>query len=64
MILVLIEWGPYTVYYVLPMFSDYVPFFLNAVAPLFGKLSTILTTYVLWELVDNYEMSKNRYNDI
>jgi hypothetical protein len=52
LILIIVEWGPYTAYYLYPTFFDTNYLRLNAVSPLFGKLATILTTLVLIKIVD------------
>ncbi len=51
-ILVLIEWGPYAVYYFWPIAFGYEPLYWSAFATLMCKLATILTTLVLWSIVD------------
>jgi hypothetical protein len=59
MILLVIEWGPYTAYYCWPIFFGYEPLRLNAVAAPLCKSSVILTTLVLLSIVSS-DLSKNR----
>ena len=59
MILLMIEWGPYTAYYCWPLIFGYEPLRLNALAAVFCKASVILTTLVLFSIV-NSDLSKDR----
>ena len=53
MILLIVEWGPYTAYYLWPLIFDYEQLRLNAIAAPLCKSSTILTTLLLWNIVDS-----------
>ena len=53
LILFIIEWAPYTAYYVWPILDENVPIRLNAIAPLAAKLSVVLTPWVLLNTIDD-----------
>lgn len=58
----LIQWTPYSVVYLWPLFDDpaNIPIRLSAVAPVFAKLA-VLTTPLLFK--DEYKLDKLKYKD-
>lgn len=59
MVLFIIEWAPYTAYYLWPIFDpDNVPIRLNAVAPLAAKLAVVLTPWALMNTLDDKSKTK------
>lgn len=60
--LFILEWSPYSIVYLWPLFSDpnNIPISLSAAAPVFAKLAVVLTPLVFWnESSPDVEKAKN-----